>query len=114
MIRTGIWCWAAVLVAGALALGCKRQPPASSTAAPPDVAGLGTNAEAPPVVVGDNTDPGVVLKDLSLQLRVYVMRSKKAPASFEEFLRDARVEAPPPPEGKKYAISQGAVILVTR
>jgi hypothetical protein len=72
--------------------------------------GLGTGS-AEPVVIQNDASTDQVLGRLSLELRKYVLRTKAAPKTFEEFLAHANVQAPPPPAGKKYAIDNGAVVL---
>ena len=64
-----------------------------------------------PVVVPDSPDTAATLSQLSLELRKYVVRTRIAPKTFEEFIAVSQVQAPAPPPGKKYVIKSGAVVL---
>ncbi len=64
-----------------------------------------------PAMIQDTGNPDAVLGQLSLELKKYVLRTRTAPKSFEEFVAASRVQAPPPPPGKKYAIDHGTVVL---
>jgi hypothetical protein len=113
----------------AVTAGCGKSAPARSantaTNAQPPEAGAAP-AEAPvrgpdhqlpapaPAVIPDNGNTSATLGALSLELRKYVVRTRSAPKTFEEFQANSKVQAPPPPAGKKYAIQQGAVVLVNR
>ncbi|EEF59518.1 hypothetical protein [Pedosphaera parvula] len=80
----------------------------------------GTSARGPnplpaaPVTVNapENGDVNATLGQLSLELRKYVVRTRSAPKSFEEFAEKAQLQAPTPPAGKKYAIQGGKIALV--
>ena len=68
-----------------------------------------TPANAIPIT-GTNTDS--VLAQLTHELHRAMIR-RKLSGSFEEFVAISHVEVPPPPAGKKYAISkQWRVVLV--
>ncbi len=54
------------------------------------------------------------LNQLSLELRKYVVSTRSVPKDFEEFAAKSRVQIPPAPAGKKYAIQGQAVVLVKR
>ena len=69
---------------------------------------------AVPIVIPDTGDTSATLGQLSLELRKYVLRTRSAPKSFEEFQAKSQLEAPPAPAGKKYAIQGSAVVLVKR
>ena len=109
----------------ALAAGCKKketapappqatadQPPAN----PPSPRGpvtIGTVTPAPVVIpAADNIND--TLNQLSTELRRYVVRTRSVPKNFEEFIAKSLVQAPAAPDGKKYAIQNHAVVLVTR
>jgi hypothetical protein len=65
----------------------------------------------PPVVIQENPNTDIVLGQLTRALRNYVISTQSAPKTFEEFISVSRVQAPPPPPGKKYVINHGMVIL---
>jgi len=120
-----------LLLAAMLAGGCSKQEPATgadaaanaaqadpsaaATAAAPPSRGPGAVA-APPkaAVIPDSGDVNATLNQLTLELRRYVVGTRSVPKDFEEFAAKSRVQAPPPPPGKKYAIKGQAVILVKR
>jgi hypothetical protein len=110
---------ACVAVAVFLAAGCKKQAPAP-TASPSagDRTGATTAGvmplDATPTVIAMPEDGNVatVLGDLSRQLRRYVLATRDAPKSFEDFADKAHIQAPPPPVGQKYAIQSGQIVLV--
>ncbi|MEY2427916.1 MAG: hypothetical protein QOJ40_801 [Verrucomicrobiota bacterium] len=66
------------------------------------------------VVVPDTGDVNKTLGALSLELRKYVARTRKIPRTFEEFQIQSNLQAPPAPAGKKYAIQNQAIVLVTQ
>ena len=70
-------------------------------------------ASATTVVVSDG-GINATLKQLSLELRKYVVRTRSVPRNFEEFIAKSNVQAPAPPPGKKYAIENKAVVLVEK
>ena len=65
-------------------------------------------------VITDSGDVNATLSQLTLELRRYVVGTRSVPKDFEEFAAKSRVQAPPPPAGKKYAIKAQAVVLVKR
>lgn len=108
-----------ILCVFALAAGCgERQPaavPGAADAGVPSPRGPIAVPTAPAgVVVADTGDEAAALNQLSAELRKYVVRTRSAPASFEDFVAKARVQAPPAPPGKKYALANGAVVLVKK
>ena len=128
--RSCLCLWFVLLAAG-LALGCKKQgaaldasadtntpvadQPGSEAVAPPSPRGPGPMPVATtPAVIQDQGDPSAVLAQLSLELRKYVVHTRSVPKNYEEFIAKSQVQAPPPPEGKKYAIQNKAVVLVNR
>ena len=120
----------ALLLALTASVGCKKheaiaagkasttnsaqaEPDGSSTEAQPPTRGPGSvTATRAPAAIPENADTSVVLNQLSMELRKYVLSSRKAPRTFEEFIAGSRLQAPAAPPGKKYAIEKGAVILV--
>jgi hypothetical protein len=103
-----------LLLAAALAAGCKKQTSASGSTAPtPDPARPAMGAAAA-TTVPDTGDASAALAQLSLELRKYVVRTRSVPKNFEEFAAKSGVRAPTPPAGKKYAIQDQAVVLVKR
>jgi len=64
------------------------------------------------IVIADTGDLNATLGQLSLELRKYVVRTRKVPKTFEEFLAKSNVQAPPAPDGKKYAIQGQEIVLV--
>lgn len=122
--------WAVALVV-ALGSGCGKHPePAAvqpTEATPPAASQPGDSVtpEAPsgPVSLPSGTAPvvipggdmGATLARLTKELHHSIARTHRLPASFEEFVASAHVEAPPAPAGKKYAInSKWKVVLVDR
>jgi len=114
----------ALLLALAAAVGCKKHEPTATVKANTPVEGAqlepptrgpgSVTATHAPVVIPENADTSAVLRQLSLELRQYVLKSQTAPKNFEEFVKGSQVQAPPAPPGKKYAISGSAVVLVNR
>jgi len=123
--------WTLLLIV-AIVSGCKKAAPDTAQSAAPIAAETQSTAEAtagsPPVhgpgltslspstqvVIPDNADTGAALSRLSVELRKYVLRTRTAPKTFEEFVAVAHVQAPAPPPGKKYEIKSGAVVLAAR
>jgi hypothetical protein len=112
-----------VLLVAALALGCRKHEPAPGAKATPDEAtpspgappphGAGSLSDAlAATVVPDNGDVDATLHQLSVELRKYVVRTHNVPRDFDDFIAKARVQAPPPPAGKKYAIQGQVIVLV--
>jgi hypothetical protein len=110
------------VVAVLLASGCSKHQPA---AAPEPSAGADTAPPSPraPGFLSDTSAVAVVnetgnmdatLAQLSAELRRYVIGTRTVPRSFEDFAAKSRLQAPPPPAGKKYAIQGQAVVLVNR
>jgi hypothetical protein len=110
-----------VAVAVFLAAGCKKQAPAPNASASAGVQSGATTAGVMPldttptvIAVPEDGNVATVLGDLSRQLRRYVLATRNAPQSFEDFADKAHVQAPPPPAGQKYAIQSGQIVLVNR
>ena len=99
--------------------GCKKQPDAApvAPATNQDVVTPGPQTALPPqkLSVQPGADIEAVLADLTKELRRWVRRNQRVPASFEEFISSAQLQPPPPPSGKKYVInSRMAVVLANR
>ena len=62
-------------------------------------------------VVAAGQDTAAVLAQLTAELRRYVMYTHAPPANFEEFASKDPITYPPAPDGKKYAIAGGQVVL---
>lgn len=117
-----------LLLSFALGLGCAKQDSTSENGMPtsPDQTTLPPASQPPPALrrpaappaapvrVAAQPDVNATLQALSLELRKYVVRTRTVPRSFEEFVERARVQAPPPPPGKKYALEGQAVVLVNQ
>lgn len=66
-----------------------------------------------------NVSPGAstdaVLKSLNRELARWLMKNRRTPASFEEFVSSAQIHVPPAPAGKKYDLSKDTrIVLVKR
>lgn len=46
------------------------------------------------------------LAELTRELRRWIVATKKRPTSFEDFVANAKITAPPAPAGKKYSLSK--------
>lgn len=117
-----------LLLSFALGVGCAKRDSSSETGMPtsPDQTTLPPASQPPPALrnppppptapvrVAAQPDVNATLQALSLELRKYVVRTRTVPRSFEEFVERARVQAPPPPPGKKYALEGQAVVLVNQ
>ena len=69
----------------------------------------GTSAEANSTYADPN------LAELTRELRRWIVATREKPANFEDFAAKAKITVPPPPAGKKYALSSEMhVILVNR
>jgi hypothetical protein len=116
------------LLAVVLAASCSKQAPApasgnsasadqaTSPASPtPAPDGSAAAAPSPPVAAApENGDINTLLAQLTVELRKYVFRTRAAPKNFEEFVANDNLQVPAPPDGQKYAIQQGRVVLVKR
>ena len=106
------------LLATLLAVGCKKDQPAAATAPDPNPAavsprGPGTVPDAPSVAtVPDAGSVDANLHNLASELRNYVVRTRTVPKNFDEFVAKAKLQVPPPPPGKKYAIKGQEIVLV--
>jgi hypothetical protein len=102
--------------------GCKKEKAPSSDVgtsnegtAPALVTSESKSVAAGPVVLPavspQNNNSDAALAELSLALRRYVVQTKRAPKTFEEFIAQTQIQPPPPPAGQKYVIKSGAVVL---
>jgi len=122
--RSMIGLFLCALLTASVMAGCKKHEVAVSANPPPtDQGAVAPTAPGPhgpgpmaastaPAVVPDTGDINATLHDLSLELRKYVLRTRSIPKTFEEFAAKSRVQMPPAPAGKKYAIEGQAVVLV--
>lgn len=93
-----------LLVLMSLVVGCNKQPEATPST------GLATQAASPEAA---NTYSDANLAELTREVRRWIVATKQRPTSFEQFATDAKVTVPPPPAGKKYALSKEMrVVLV--
>ena len=83
-----------------LATGCKKEQP-SAEAVPPSVAANADNS------IRENVT-GEEDAFLTTQLRTYLEKKGKMPATFTEFRRDALDSMPQPPAGKKWVIDRAS------
>ncbi len=110
-----------MLVAGVwVATGChKKQPPEP---APAQQAAAPTNPAAAPVytrpanttVVAPAPTGEPDLKQMTRSLRSWVSRTHIVPTSFENFVAQANIQFPPPPEGKKFVIGKRMTVELAR
>jgi hypothetical protein len=110
-----------LLLVAAVAAGCKKQEtdpgnPAAATdqmpPASPRGPGPGTDMPTNPVVIADTGNLDATLRQLTQELRDFVVRTRSVPKSFDDFASRAQLRFPPAPSGKKYAIQGQAVVLV--
>lgn len=109
-----ILCCVCLLVAGCGERKPDSQSATTDTAVPSPRGPIAAPAAPANIVIPDTGDEIATLTQLSSELRRYVIRSRTAPTDFEDFLAKAGVKAPPAPAGKKYIISNGAVLLVKK
>jgi hypothetical protein len=65
-----------------------------------------------PVVVTEGANIEATLAQMTRELRRWIVRNQKKPSSYEEFASSARLDAPPPPAGKKYSLSKNMKIVL--
>lgn len=91
-----------------LAAGCGKEP----QTAPP---GKGTMVTQGASAEAASTYADADLAELTRELRRWIVATKQRPATFEDFATNAKIKVPPPPAGKKYALSsEMRVVLVNR
>lgn len=116
--------WPALLVCLAVlaSAGCgKKQPPAavvetspaSAVAPVPRPAGPPVANAAPPskVNLAASATADAATEQLTMELRRYVIYTRKIPKTFEEFAAAHPMKFPPAPAGKHYAIDNGKVVV---
>jgi hypothetical protein len=116
-------CWCALLGALMLPLlfcctGCSKSKPPTAQAPPPAADTNATAAQMPPepvytpapVEVAANPDGGVDLKALNHAYIGWIVQTRRAPKSFEDYVSMSGVKVPPAPAGKKYVIDKNGFI----
>ncbi len=111
-----------LMVSAAVFCGCgkKESAPvaatdASTSAGPRSPRGpISIPDQEGPAVIADTGDTGAVLDQLTAELRRYVVTTRSVPKDFEEFATKSKVQYPPAPAGKKYAIKSQAIVLVKK
>jgi len=117
-IRAGLL--VAITFSTACWIGCGKKKDATDAAPPPSPAAeaaMQTPNPAPETQAAatapaeQNNEP----LDLNRELRKWILRNRRPPKNFEDFSSTARVQIPPPPDGKKYTIDKSMhVVLVKR
>jgi len=108
------------LIAITLSTGCNKSKPSTAQAPSPVT---DTNLAAanmpgapvstpPPVEIAANPDGGVDLKALNHAYTGWIVQTRRAPSSFEDYVAQSGVKVPPPPPGKKYVIDKNGFINV--
>lgn len=93
---------------GWLATGCGKAPEAP-TKGQGTMVTQGTSPEATSTYADAN------LAELTREVRRWIVATRQKPTSFEDFVSKAKINVPPAPAGKKYALSsEMRVILVNR
>lgn len=93
---------------GWLAAGCGKAPEAPAKGQGTMVT-QGTSPEATSTYADAN------LAELTREVRRWIVATRQRPANFEDFASKAKINVPPAPAGKKYALSsEMRVILVNR
>ena len=105
------------------AAGCgkKSEKPSSSATPPlqttqdtsqPTAPSSDVNSQPVPAAPATNVAAAPDLGELNRDLRRWLVRNHRVPASFEDFSATAGVAIPPPPAGKKYVITKNMQILL--
>ena len=112
-----------MLLAGAVT-GCGKHEEPPAVAPTPTNAPAADNAPGPmppapaverPLNVPEGANMDAVLTQLTRELHRWIVGNRRTPNSFEEFIASSRLQCPPPPAGKKYALTkQMKVVLVDR
>jgi hypothetical protein len=88
--------------------------PASAPATSPAPAPAAP-APTQPLAVSPNANNDEILAQLTREVRKWIVGHQRTPQSFEEFASTTQVQVPPPPAGKRYALTkQMKVVLVNR
>ena len=109
---------AGFLLAALLVSGCSKSKPAAT---PMAASAADTNpaaAQMPqvpaatpePVEVAANPDGGVDIKAMNHAYIGWIMQTRRAPKSFEDYVAQSGVKFPPPPAGKKFVIDHNGFI----
>jgi hypothetical protein len=112
---------ALALTAITLSTGCNKSKPPTAQAPPPvtdtnPAAATATNlpgapvSTPPPVEIATNPDGGVDLKALNHAYTGWIVQTRRAPSSFEDYVAQSGVKVPPPPPGKRYVIDKNGFI----
>jgi hypothetical protein len=123
-----------LLLAGVAFVGCKKSStneaananpssaePAEVTETTPQAAAPGPpqlpSSQAPAgTVIAPGANMDTILEQLTQSLRTYAMEHHAVPATFQEFVQAASVQAPEPPSGKMFSVDKSSlrVVLVER
>ena len=104
-------------------VGCNREAsePAVETANPEMVAPsnvmAGTATHGQPGAVLDvppGADTDAVLAELSREIRKWILRHRRTPNSFEEFMSTTPMQIPPPPAGMKYVLTREMKVVLEK
>jgi hypothetical protein len=133
--RVGRWSWlrSTVLLAvlavalGCLLIGCGKKPaPQTLTVPPADGQNQSQNSSAQTAAVPDLSHAAppqlaapsgadLQARNIHQMERVlvgWIISSHHRPKSFEEFAAATQIQVPPPPSGKKYAITKSMHIIL--
>lgn len=113
----------ALLMATGFGVGCKKESAVEPPTSPEENAQLQRNVspDAPPTSsqnrpqtlnVAPQEDPDAVVKQLNRELARWMLRNKRTPSSFEEFVSSAQLQVPPAPAGKKYVLNKDVRIVL--
>jgi hypothetical protein len=98
--------------------GCSKAKPPTAQTTPP-VADTNPAAAVmpgapvstpPPVEIAANPDGSVDLKALNHAYIGWIVQTRRAPKSFEDYVSMSGAKVPPPPPGKKYVIDRNGFI----
>jgi hypothetical protein len=110
-----------IAVAAGLLTACTKKESSANAPTPAVTSETSANAHSPapvpaiPLTIAPpaNGDVDATLAQLTRELHRSMIGAKKLPASFEEFAASRRLDVPPPPAGKKYAISKQWRVVLT-
>jgi hypothetical protein len=101
--------------------GCSKDPETPVQPETPEVV-QPTNAALPagaaaaqPGAVLDvpaGADPQTVTAELEREVRKWILRYRRTPRSFEEFISTTPMQIPPPPPGKKYVLTREMKVVL--
>ncbi len=112
-----------MLAVGLFMAGCGGEAPDS--APPPSGAGASqdvsrhapvapTQVQPQTLQVPQGADPSMVLAEMNRELKRWIVRNRRVPANFEEFVASSQMQVPPPPAGKKYTLTREMKIELTK